>query len=948
MAGLEFMDDHNELAMLQKPKQAEGFEQITIDGNQVIQSRVCDKPITVSEGCIRTHLRLDDPSGISSLPKDDLFEEIGRMGYEGPTEHCISRKTTGWSEFNSTIAYALVCLATSRKFNFSQMILNDLLSNLDIKTKTKRFYMYPRFVQEVLHNELTDLPSFQEVYVSKPPKGKVFSNMKRPSKDFSGQDTPLFSTMIGVSHSHCKTSGSKPTSDQPTDDLPTPFISINPPQIPIVKPISPITKTYIRKKVQKVPSLSVSLPQKPASPLMEHSQLENIQRETIGVSRNPKKVLSKEKEEHVGSKAHTTDFAQGVDQDSVNIAKTFPTTTLGEQSSKGPMYQETTGVEGASDRQKASTKRSKDPSRVVKTPKRGEDRYNCEELMDTLSTISLEVHNQDLEIKELKKVITSQQVQISKLKKMVLKLVHKKKKTKFVLKKRNIDHDASKKGETQEDESEKKSPVGMESQFKGEIGAETEKEVVETAHAAETEQAAETFVKAAEIGKATVTESAAETIELAVETENVAAETGLSVEEIEIAETLVRAKIDTPKATQKAKGVVIKEGRSDKKRKEVSEAEAKRKGKEKVVEPVKPSKKSSQIKLDEEIAKKMQEDIEKEEEIQTAKDRQIALDLSTKLNEEYQKSLKLAAKKVTMKASRQRQPSKTRERQPSKTFLAAQERRKMINFLKSEEGTPTKEKTEVKKEESLAQKIGAIKRKKSIATKKQAKRARIEEVDKEKEKQNQEPPSQQSEQPRQPEEHFELYMTITDEEPVKVDPISVEAPEIIHWDTLVDKRTEYFRIKRMGDYYEVYATWGKIIRSCTRVDLEEMYKVGLNLYGDLLKGAGMNIKKMAMEYLCMMFDPERVQYVIKDLHLENGFKRIDNWMLFERSGVYAITIDKSYHEYYLVDKVYDHSKAKLQGMLRGKLVCPKGSEMARIVIRRTINQSLGLDPNLGN
>ncbi|KAI3758326.1 hypothetical protein L6452_05886 [Arctium lappa] len=127
-----------------------------------------------------------------------------------------------------------------------------------------------------------------------------------------------------------------------------------------------------------------------------------------------------------------------------------------------------------------------------------------------------------------------------------------------------------------------------------------------------------------------------------------------------------------------------------------------------------------------------------------------------------------------------------------------------------------------------------------------------------------------------------------------------------------------------------------------------MYKVGLNLYGDLLKGAGMSITKMAMEYLCMMFDPDRVKYLIKDVHHENGFKSIDNWMLFERSGVYVITIDKRFHEYYLVDKVYDHSTVKLQTMLKAKLVYPKGSEMARIVIRRTINQSLGLDPNLGN
>ncbi|KAI3702079.1 hypothetical protein L6452_27729 [Arctium lappa] len=255
--------------------------------------------------------------------------------------------------------------------------------------------------------ELTDLPSFQEVYVPKPPKGKVFSNMKRPSKDFSGQDTPLVSTMMGVSHSHGETSVSKPSLDNQTDDLPTPLISSNPPLIPIEKPTSPITKIYIRKKVKKFPSLLVPSPPKPSSPLMEHSPLENIQRETTGVSPNPKKVLTKEQVEHVGSEAHTTDFAQSVEQDSVNIPKTFPTATLGEQSSKGPRCQETKGVEDPFVRQKTSTKSSKDPSRVVNTPKGGEDRYNYDELMETMGNINLDVIKQGSDIEELKLVILS-------------------------------------------------------------------------------------------------------------------------------------------------------------------------------------------------------------------------------------------------------------------------------------------------------------------------------------------------------------------------------------------------------------------------------------------------------------------------------------------------------------------------------------------------------------
>ncbi|KAI3728515.1 hypothetical protein L6452_17152 [Arctium lappa] len=380
MAGLMFVDDHNELAMLQKPKQAEGFHQIvdflksshiayaltvnpTIyvehlrqfwtnvsiqndEGTQVIHSRVCDKPITITEDCIHTHLRLDDASGITSLSKEDLYQSISRMGYEGPTE--------------------------------------------------------------------------------------------------------------------------------------------------------------------------------PTSPLMEHFPSENIERETTGVSPNPKKVLYKEKDEHVGRKAHTTVSAQGVEQDSVNISKTFPTATLDEQSSKGPRCQETKGVEGASARQKASTKRSKDPSKVVNTPKEGEDRYNYDELMDTLGTISLEVHNQNLEIQEMKKVITSQQMKITKLKKMVLRLVQKKKKKQYVLKRRGDVNDAFKKGESQV-EGEKQSPVGMESHCEGELNSEAEKK-----------QATE---KAKEVETSSAAVTTPEVVTTAVETEKVAAETGMSAEEIEIADS---------------------------------------------------------------------------------------------------------------------------------------------------------------------------------------------------------------------------------------------------------------------------------------------------------------------------------------------------------------------------------------------------------------------------
>ncbi|KAI3702080.1 hypothetical protein L6452_27730 [Arctium lappa] len=113
---------------------------------------------------------------------------------------------------------------------------------------------------------------------------------------------------------------------------------------------------------------------------------------------------------------------------------------------------------------------------------------------------------------------------------MVLRLVQKKKRKQYILKKRG---NAFNKGERQA-EGEKQSPIQMESNFEGELNRETEKE------------------NAAENTKE-------------VETEKTAAETTLFREEIEIVETLVKAKNDTPKATQKAKGVMIKEGELEKK-----------------------------------------------------------------------------------------------------------------------------------------------------------------------------------------------------------------------------------------------------------------------------------------------------------------------------------------------------------------------------------------------
>ncbi|KAI3771578.1 hypothetical protein L6452_02743 [Arctium lappa] len=208
-----------------------------------------------------------------------------------------------------------------------------------------------------------------------------------------------------------------------------------------------------------------------------------------------------------------------------------------------------------------------------------------------------------------------------------------------------------------------------------------------------------------------------------------------------------------------------------------------------------------------------------------------------------------------------------------------------------EETTPLKDKAEEKKEEHEGVGIEAKsgKRVKSIASKRQLKRPRVEETEKEAEPSVTSPtePVQSPEQSnKQNVESMDLYMTIV--EPLKAVPISMKAPEITFWDIQRDNGKDFFRIKRADGSFEAYSTWGRVVR-------------------------------------------KRVAYRIKDHQHEFIFKKIDKWILFENCGVYMITIDNCYHEYYLVDRIYEHRKEKLEGMLKATLVCTKDSEMAKIM-----------------
>ncbi|GJU78845.1 ribonuclease H-like domain-containing protein [Tanacetum coccineum] len=188
LSNLKFADTHNLVAFLSKPAESEGFKQIvdflnaqpiryaltvnptiytscieqfwstvkakTINGEVQLHALVDGKKIIVTESTIRRELQLEDAEGIDCLPNSVIFEELTRTG----------AKTIAWNEFSSTMASAIIYLATNQKFNFSKYIFESMVRNLD--NVSGNFFYVSKVPQpsgptdnvanEAIHKELGD------------------------------------------------------------------------------------------------------------------------------------------------------------------------------------------------------------------------------------------------------------------------------------------------------------------------------------------------------------------------------------------------------------------------------------------------------------------------------------------------------------------------------------------------------------------------------------------------------------------------------------------------------------------------------------------------------------------------------------------------------------------------------------------------------------------------
>ncbi|GKE69829.1 hypothetical protein Tco_1527901, partial [Tanacetum coccineum] len=186
----------------------------TVNREVQIQALVDKKKVIITETNVRSDLQLEDAKGTECLTNATFFEQLTLMGYENLTQkltfykafflpqwkflihtilQCLNAKTIAWNKFSSTMTSVVICLATNQKFNFSKYIFDNMVKNLEGGVK---FIMYPRFVQVFLDKQVEGLFKHKEIYVTPSHTKKIFANMKKNGKHFSGRDTPLFLTMI--------------------------------------------------------------------------------------------------------------------------------------------------------------------------------------------------------------------------------------------------------------------------------------------------------------------------------------------------------------------------------------------------------------------------------------------------------------------------------------------------------------------------------------------------------------------------------------------------------------------------------------------------------------------------------------------------------------------------------------------------------------------------------
>ncbi|GJR94602.1 hypothetical protein Tco_0266776 [Tanacetum coccineum] len=633
----------------------------TVNGEVQLQALVDGKKITITKLIVRKDLQLEDAEGVDCLPNATIFEQLTLIGY----------KTTTWNEFSSTMASAIICLPINQTFNFSKYIFESMVKNLE--NVFGKLLMYPRFIQVFLDKQIEGMPTQKRIYIAPSYTKKIFRNMRRVRKGFSGRETPLFQTMMVQDQEEVGEGSEMLTNPNHTPTIIQPSTS------------QPQKKQRSRRSKRK----DTDVPQPSSS--------------TTNVA---DEVVNEEMDDSL-ERVATTATGLEVEQDSGSIYKTQSKATLNEpgssgtSSGSGPKRQETIGDTIAQTRYENVSKHFNDPLLARgNTLRSGEDRLKVKELMALCITLQSRV----LVLETTK---TTQATEIASLKKRVKKLERRNKTRTHGLTRlyrvglsRRVEsskdkglgeEDASKQGRKADIDANEDIYLFNVQTYEDMFGVndlDGDEVIVESVYVVKTAEETRSIVE--EVTTITIPVSAATTTTTT---------TAITDVEISLAQALAEMKSAKPKATTitttptlttitaaitiiaistrpRAKGIVIHKQEQAPtptvSSQQPSQVKIQDKGKGKMVEPepVKKMSKKELLRLDEELAFKLQAEEEEEERIAKEKAQQIEEtniawdDIQAKID---QRRKHFAAKRA--KEKRNRPPTRSQQRSIMCTYL---------------------------------------------------------------------------------------------------------------------------------------------------------------------------------------------------------------------------------------------------------------------------------------
>ncbi|GJU89450.1 putative ribonuclease H-like domain-containing protein [Tanacetum coccineum] len=160
----------------------------TVNGEVQLQALVDGKKVIITETSVRRDLQLEDAEGIACLPNADIFEQLALMGYEKPSQKLTFYKAFFSPQWKFLIHTILQCLI-------------------------------------FLNQQAGDMSNHKRIYVTPSHTKKVFGNMKREGKGFSGRVTPLFPTMMVQAQEEMGEGSANPTDPHHTPIITQPSTS---------------------------------------------------------------------------------------------------------------------------------------------------------------------------------------------------------------------------------------------------------------------------------------------------------------------------------------------------------------------------------------------------------------------------------------------------------------------------------------------------------------------------------------------------------------------------------------------------------------------------------------------------------------------------------------------------------------------------------------------------